>query len=175
MIGTEFTVGTQPITVTRLGVWSRGGGIYNDTKVAIWQVTDAPDPDALVKAELLQTFGHYEDWLFADVAPTTLLANTTYRIGSFADPATPSMPYPVYPTYPYGGGFDLFSGIASVTPGSYELPWWQEPGLQYPTEWSPNGFVTANAEFLAPPVPEPSSALLLAIGLAGLWFMRRRA
>jgi hypothetical protein len=33
----------------------------------------------------------------------------------------------------------------------------------------------ANAEFLAPPVPEPSSTLLLAIGLAGLWFVRQRA
>jgi len=175
MIATEFTVGVQSLTVTKLGAWSQGGGIYNDTKVAIWQVTNAVDPEPLVSAELLQTFGHYEDWLFADVAPTTLLAGGTYRIGAFANPATPNMPYSVNPTYAAGNTFDLFNGVATATPGSYFYfpPLGGERGLNYPTEWSPNTFITANAEFLPLPVPEPSSALLLAIGLAGVWFVRR--
>jgi hypothetical protein len=175
MLATEFTVGSQPLTVTRLGVWSTGPYTYTDWKVAIWQVSNELEPEELVKADIPLTSDHwvYSDdpnsaWLFASVVPTTLLPNTTYRIGAAPDDESTV----TYLAYPYGGTFSVGSGIASVTPGSFQLPWWEEEGLRYPTEWSPNPMLIANADFLAP-VPEPSSWLLLAIGLTGVWFSRR--
>jgi len=175
MLATDFNVGSQPLTVTKLGVWSTGPYTYADWKVGIWEISNQPDPEPLVNAEILVTSDHWVNpdepnsaWLFADVAPTVLTANTTYRIGAF--------PKTLYFTgtlaYPLGGSFTLGPGISSAPQGSFGLQIGQG-GFNYPTQFYGNPMLIANAEFLAPPVPEPSSALLLAIGLAGVWFVRR--
>jgi hypothetical protein len=183
MLATEFTVGRNPLAVKRLGVWTTGPYTYIEWKVAIWPVSDEPEPEEVAKAEIPVTSDHWvrsdrpnSAWLFADVEPgdpAVLLPHTTYRIGAAPDDDGPLGYFAVYPT---GGTFSKGGGIASVTPGSFGVPWYEEPGLTYPTvHWPDNPMLIANVEYeVLGPVPEPSSALLLVVGLGGLWLFGRR-
>jgi hypothetical protein len=154
IFGTEFTVAGQDLLVTKLGTFSTGSP---GRQVGIWSSDQTLMRFVTVEAgEATSTQG----WNLFDVEPFTLLANTTYRIAARTEAGTLAS----------GGAYDLFKGIASVTPGHV---WSNSSGFDYPTlSFSTPFYLAANAEVAA--IPEPSSVALLLAGLAGLWFARRR-
>jgi hypothetical protein len=69
--GNEFTVGAQPLGVTKLGVFA-GSGLMQESYVGIWRVSDQMLLGSATVAP--GAFTQIQDWLFADVAPFTLSA-----------------------------------------------------------------------------------------------------
>jgi hypothetical protein len=159
--GTEFTVGPDALDVVSLGVYDAAlDGLAGSRQVGIWRVSD----EILIGSTtvLSGTVGTLvEDWRFADVAPFTLQANTTYRIVAHTG---------VDPTelHPIMGSFSLGPGIASVRAGSVNGGG-PTPFEDYPGNISARTDVYANAQV----VPEPTAALLMGLGLAGLAARRR--
>jgi PEP-CTERM motif len=156
--GTQFTVGPQSLSVTKLGTFAVASA---DMSVAIWQVSGVNSPLRVGFAEVPSIGGTVlQGWNFTNVTPFTLLANTVYRIGAETETATVAWPTRYTPG----------SGIASVASGYY---WAPPPGFEYPSQ-SVTGLslFAANAEIA--PIPEPSSYALLLAGLAWLCFVYRR-
>jgi hypothetical protein len=228
MLATEFTVGSQPLTVTRLGVWSTGPYTYTDWKVGMWQVTDEVDPEALVKADIALSSEHWvsdpnsawlfadvteftvgaqplsitklgvlqgtgllfetevgiwrvsdeallgsavvpqtgaglvDGWLFVDITPFTLAANTTYRIGSSGGS-----------DMGWGGTFQAGTGVASVSGSAWSTDWnFMYPSMYAGVDEDPLLSFRANAEIA--PVPEPDEWTMLIAGLLVIGLIARR-
>jgi hypothetical protein len=165
-LANEFTVGSEPLSVTRLGVFENFGFFWGPT-VGIWRVSDA----ALVGSAVVEPEAGkvVHGWRFVDVQPFTLAANSTYRIGTSWGSADSG----------WGGTYSLGSGIAGLTPGSYMSEGWDYmmyPGIyvSLEEEFLPVQSFYANAEFVTVPVPEPSEWAMLVAGLSVLGFMARR-
>lgn len=165
-IGTQFTVGAQNLTVNSLGVYDAfGDGLPLSAQVGVWLVSSqALVGSGIVPAGTVGTL--VQDWRFAPVTPFTLLANTLYRIGAFNSSEVGN-------DDPAEGTFGVGAGIASATPGSV----FHSGSFAFPEVSDVTARVYANADVLALPtggkIPEPSTLLLIAIGLAGLGFRRR--
>jgi hypothetical protein len=179
-VGIEFTVGPQPVTITKLGVFA-GTGVMQDTPVGIWQVADTT-PALLGSATVPQypvesgpsPVVRLQDWYFVPVTPFILAANGVYRIGT----------QNLGSDLGWGGSIQAGNGIASISPGSVwsPMPDWSAPdpwygmNFMYPTDYYPDDpfIAAANAEFMTAPVPEPAEWTMLLAGLLVVGFIARR-
>jgi hypothetical protein len=170
--GSEFTVGSQPVSVTRLGVYA-GFGLMQESYVGIWRVSD----EALLGSTTVApgAFTQIENWYFVNVSPFTLAADTTYRIGT----------QNLGSDMGWGGTFNVGSGIASVAPGSVStFPLEFDPlegppldvfSFKYPAVyWPDDAMLAANFEFVTVPVPEPAEWTMLIAGILVIAFIARR-
>ena len=155
-IGYMFTVGTSPIAVDELGIFSGTGSLSQPLTVHIWLTNTTTDVASinLSSADTLSGDGRY---YYTSITPVTLSANTNYSIGAdlpFANQGA------------MGPGTTLSDPRITVTnaiagPASYP----NSDALNFGPLFGP-AFQIA--------VPEPSS-LVLAIGAAlGLIGFRRR-
>jgi hypothetical protein len=160
-VGASFTVGSQAVTVTALGVYdSNQDGLLESHSVGIWS-SGSLIANAVVPAGTGATLqGSYR---YVGITTLTLSANTTYRIGAFFDaPTTPYDPIGTLGTWSFDPAFSAavpyyYSGDPST---------FQEPTTGYAASelWAAN--------MLFSPVPEPSSLILTAA--SGLLILRRR-
>jgi len=163
-IGTEFTVGALDIMLTSLGVYdSAGDGLTAAHNVGIWRIPSPTVAELIGSVEIPMgtSASLVESWRFVDVPTLKLDANTVYRIaahvGSVADDS------------PRDGSFSFDPALSSVTAGSFTH---EDTTLNPPFTVSSSTRLFANAQFSI--VPEPSTALLMGLGLAAL-AVRRRA
>jgi hypothetical protein len=160
-LGAQFTVGPQSLSVTKLGIFGTPVAAFPIfMSVGIWDVDDPTTPVGFAQVPSTGAIP-IQGWNFTAVTPFTLLAGEVYRIGAVTQTGTIA----------FGGTYDMGSGIASVSSGHVRSG---PSGFAYPDGSFPTDrFFAANAEIA--PIPEPASVVLLLLGLAGIWFVRRRA
>ena len=162
--GTQFTVGSEDIEISQLGVYDNNGdGFANTHNVGIWDLSGT----LLASQSFLGTAGALiEDWRFLAISSSiTLSANTSYRIAAETTGTTQASD-----GQPFSGTV-LTNSSVTKSDGSYfhNAP----AGMNFPDIFNPENRVFGNA-FIAS-VPEPSTALLLSLGLTGLAAKRRRS
>jgi hypothetical protein len=153
-IGTEFLVNTN-FSVTSLGIFDDNGlteshtiGLFTSSGTLLASVTIAPGG----------TKGQY-DWVNL-AAPILLSANTSYVLSA-----------------QYSTGNDYFLDTATIgSPFTVEKQLTQDgPTFQFPTDvfnGSGNGWFGPNLS--GNTVPEPSTLLLMGMGLGGLLTLRKK-
>ena len=78
-IGTQFTVGGSPITISELGVYDAGqNGLGTSHPVGLW----TSGGSLVAQGSVTPASPLIEDWRFVDIPDVVLSANTTYRIAS---------------------------------------------------------------------------------------------
>jgi hypothetical protein len=160
-VGATFTVGSQAVTVTALGVYdSNQDGLIASHAVGIWS-SGSLIGNTVVPAGTGATLqGSYR---YGGITTLTLSANTTYTIGAFfASPSTGYDPIGTLGTWSFDPAFSAavpyyYSGDPST---------FMEPTTGYAASelWAANMLFTV--------VPEPSSLILTAA--SGLLILRRR-
>ncbi len=168
--GYEFTVGTDPITVTKLGFFDYGAdGLSESHDVGIWEVGNST---ALVTVTVTTTsslegptIAGAGQFRFVELSSTVeLSANTNYRIGAYFSSV-------------HNDAWVQSNGTASQTVASeiaYSAPRYiYGSGLSYPDQVGPRtvGYLGPNFQF----VPEPGTfSLLLSMGAVALVVLVRR-
>jgi len=164
-IGYAFTVGSNNLTVTSLGIWDRNSdGLAQSHDVGLWTTGGSLLGSVTVPSGNATTLiGQFRyNTLSSSV---TLTANTTYKIGAF---------------YAAGGGDAYIEAVnnstydtnfSSVGPGWYI----QASSLQFPdAPGSGIGYIGPNAQFTAVPEPSTWAMLLFVGGLTSMVVLRRR-
>jgi len=163
-VGWQFSA-SSPLMVTALGFWDQGSnGLVNAHQVGLWNsigtlvasttITSASTPVASTSSA--------GDWLFNSITPVAL-APGTYTIGALlpvnADP-----------------DFQIFSATASTRDG---VTWLNAADVASSSLTEPfadsrfaDGVFGPNLQVT--PAPEPSSCLLLALGIATTFSAARR-
>ena len=68
-----------------------------------------------------------------------------------------------------------YNGDNTTGSGFYEVTWNAATGGTLDCDWDTYGGVAANMDVAGEPIPEPTSGLLMVLGVAGLALRRRRA
>jgi hypothetical protein len=156
-LGYQFTT-SVPFTIDALAFWNESPyGTPYSFPVGLWDSIGNP----LVSTNVLDTDpieGHFQYHL---IAPYSLGAGSYTIGGAFSDLTT--VPYDAQGVNPISG-YHWVSAVDDYNPSG---------GLKYPTNhpsgYGDNGVLLVNFSVVpAAPVPEPSTVLLLASGLAGL-------
>jgi hypothetical protein len=161
-VGATFTVGSQAVTVTALGVYdSNQDGLVASHSVGIWS-SGSLIANAVVPAGTGATLqGSYR---YVGITTLTLSPNTTYTIGAFFN--SPSNGYDPIGTL---GTWSFDPAFSAAVPYYYSG---DPTGFIEPT----TGYAASElwaANMLFTPVPEPGSLILTAAS-ALLMFRRRR-
>jgi hypothetical protein len=163
-VGASFTVGSQPIQVTALGVYDDNGqnGLLESHQIAVWgtsgQLTGAVVPSGTGSTLV----GFYR---YVPITPLTLSAGATYTVGAFFDIIPPSFDWEGA-----SGSAPVDPAISAVTLGLYSGH--DNPVFMEPTQNIGFPIWAANLQFTI--VPEPGSAALIAGGGGLLLLLRRR-
>lgn len=164
--GETFTVGTNAISVTSLGVWDdQQNGLAEAHPVTIWNGAGTALGSATVPLGTAGTLlGQYRYTNL--LTPFTLTANTTYTIGAYFTTTGDGAPVLISP-----GNISSASGVTYGAPRN-------GIGNAFPTgnAFALGNILSANFQFTAAPAtPEPGNvALFGALLMAGAGFVRRR-
>lgn len=161
-IGWEFKI-SAPVTVTSLGFYDFGGdGLFGDHEVGIWNTSLQ---NLLVSAVVGSSDPLDQGFRWISISPYELAVGT-YRIGASIN---------VYDEN-YDNYISNADSLSLTAPVTYSGAVFSSDGYAYPNEigYTNNGRFGPNFKFTTSSVPEPSTALLLGIGLAGTAFAGRR-
>ena len=165
-LGWKFSVGSQNISVTSLGVFDSGSnGLLISHPVGIWLATGALQASTTVQAGTASSLSN--GYRYETISPLTLLANTSYIIGAYY-PADVAEPVIAISSQTIGSAITYTkSSISQLSPtGSFTVPL-LNGGVD-------QGFFGPNFQYTVVSAPEPSSLLLGGLGVLGC-FRRRRA
>lgn len=156
-LGYDFTVGTNPLLVTALGVY-RGPG-FNGTLVGLWDTSGV-----LLASASVPNIGS-DTFVFSNLlAPVLLLPGQTYVVGAR---------YQVGVSLFINGPGETFYDSANVTVNHdrYIL----NSGFAFPTgtETSVESYVGPNLRYTVQAVPEPASIFLMGTASIALMVGRR--
>jgi hypothetical protein len=163
--GTQFTVGSEDVEISQLGVYDNNGdGLANTHNVGVWDLSGT----LLASQSFLGTEGVLiEDWRFLAISSSiTLSANTSYRIAAETTGTTHASD-----GQPFSGTV-LTNSSVTRSNGSY---FHNDPtGLNFPDIFNAHNRVFGNA-FIAS-APEPGSVAFLSLGLVcyGFAIYRRK-
>jgi hypothetical protein len=162
-LGSSFTVGSNPVSVTSLGVWdSNNDGLTFAKPVGIWDSANTLVATATIPAGTTGTL--VGEFRYMSITPIVLSANASYTIGAFYASSDSDLLHDhtggLAPTMSsdftnYTARFDNATGFSDPTGGT-SGPAYVGPSFQYTV------------------VPEPSSLLLGVVGACMLWSCRRR-
>ncbi len=167
-IGFEFTT-TTSLLVSSLGVYDHDqDGLAGSHQVGIWRVSD----QALLTSSTVTTTSALDGlFRYESVAPITLPAGNTYRIGALYTVAVGDF----YLAEANFGGYTVASGLTFNRPNGAVF---DTLGFAYPTQIaiSRDGHFSANFKFTSSAAaPEPGSLALLGLGgVFVLGVVRRR-
>jgi hypothetical protein len=162
--GAAFTVGSQPIRVTALGVFDTGqDGLLDNHQVGLWGSSTLLSSTTVPSGTGTQLLGFYR---YVPITPLILSANTTYTVGAFYSVDF----YPLIDQIGEDGSAMVDPAISSVMLGlmsNPSIPVFAEPivGFGRPL-WA------VNMQFTV--VPEPGGAALVGAGFGALILFRRR-
>ena len=163
-LGAVFTVGSQPIQVTALGVYdSLQDGLFENHDVGIWGSSGLITSTTIPSGTGATLIGTYR---YLSVPSVTLAANTTYTIGAFFDINTAFWDH-----HGANGTSAVDPAISSAIPAFYSgnnNPIFTQPTFGY----AAGPLWAANMTFQV--VPEPGTFTLAAVGLGLLLFRRRK-
>jgi len=164
-LGTLFTVGAQPITISQLGVFDQGtNGLATSHDVGIWTSGGTLLGQATVPSGTSATLiGEFRYTTLS--GPLVLTAGQSYVIGAVFQ-ATGDAAF-------FSDGTSTFSTAATGYSGRYV----STTSLAFPTATGPSSaFYSANAVYVVGAVPEPSTyALGFGVVALGLAAYRRRS
>lgn len=174
--GTQFTTGSNDISVTQIGYvdWNSsdsgfGDGFVGTPQVGIWQGSHGDVSPTNITTITFPTGTDAEligDFRYVTLnTPITLLANTTYQIMGYG--------FNTDPTVHFTAGSSTVDPTLGLTGFRAEA---HEGGLGFGSldgngAWGA-GNIASSASFVGTVVPEPSAALLGGLGLLAL--LRRR-
>jgi hypothetical protein len=177
VIGNQFTVGANPLSVTMLGVFDQGdNGLTTAHDAGIWGLTSTtPIVSATIPSGTGGTLTN--NFRYVSVTPVILQANTTYRIGAlflsgsdlWHDNFSPS------DTGAFTTGPEVFfSAPSGETSNRVAVSaTLARPDLEGGAGATVDGrWAGANAIFEV--VPEPNSFVMLLFGMIGLGLSARR-
>lgn len=178
VVGWQFTVGNEPVSVKQLGVFDFGlDGLTSEHQVGIWALDQSLLISGIVQNGTAATLdGNFR---YVDVAVTQLQANTDYVIGAtwpsssdslvwdlegFGAPGVAVNSFTVDPRIALAGnGSGKFNDSSSSFAFPTKTIGVEVPGDRRRAFWGPNFAI----------VPEPKAIFLAVVGFAGLSVRRR--
>jgi len=158
--GASFTVGSQPILVTALGIYDdQLDGFGASYRVGVWG-SGGLVVSALVPAGTSATL--QDNFRYVSIAPLQLSANTTYRIGSNVG-LNDAFPFDLIGLEGSASIGSAFSGADPQMFSGYNTGF-ADPALIHP---SSQNLWSANLQYVA--VPEPTSLALILTGAVAVF------
>ena len=179
VIGYQFTVGGTAAQINALGVYDHNSdGLLDAHDVGIWDSSNVLLRSVSVPSGTSATL--LDDFRYADVAPLTLSAGTTYVIGALffnsegglEGSGNPAVDDPFIDGDPRP--WDDVAGITTLQSRFNDSGTLVQPTVN---GGNPIGrWAGANATFIAPPsaAPEPSTLVLAALGMLSVCATGRR-
>jgi hypothetical protein len=169
-IGYDFTVGPQSVVLTALGVFDSGqDGLMMAHPIGLWTSGGTLLTSATVSAGTSATL--IDRFRYADVAPVTLLAGQTYRLGALFPSSgapdaylLPSSPITGFQTNP----LVTFGVPRFASGGTLSDPTSAISGIGY---FGPNALIDVPS---SPAVPEPGALAVFGTLAAVAFGYRRR-
>jgi hypothetical protein len=156
--GLGFTVGSQPISITALGMWDESdNGVGGSNQVGLWTAAGSPLTSITISSGTgsAQFINHFR---YENITPVTLNANTTYILGF----------YNASNDFMYAGSSSTFTLSSEVTFVGTGAAF----GFAAPSDIS-NNYLGTGANALYSAIPEPSTYAAF-FGLAALGFAAYR-
>jgi len=161
-VGNLFRVGTNPVTITSLGMFDAGQpGLNQSHSVGLWSTSGS----LLARTDFLPGMDGFTSngFIYKNIStPVTLQANTSYVLGAYYPTGSTDGLY-----VNYTGGYEKWSSVVTFNGSGRYTP--DNAGFTFPDlQVGGMSYVGPNALY----VPEPATILLF--GLGGMILRKRK-